>query len=89
MSIPYHHEIKAIVDGMVTHILSRQGQSQTNAIKTQDYGNSVLGCFAGGLYATRSNDQLSCLLCNSTEAPKSIAKQMAWHAVKRCFVPPR
>ncbi|GFU18188.1 hypothetical protein TNCV_2033381 [Trichonephila clavipes] len=37
---------------MVGHILSRQGQSQTNAVKAQDYGNSVLGparCFAGGL----------------------------------------
>ncbi|GFS87374.1 hypothetical protein TNCV_422451 [Trichonephila clavipes] len=41
-----------------TH-LSRQGQSQTNAVKVQDYGNSVLGlarCFAGGLYASRNND---------------------------------
>ncbi|GFV02943.1 hypothetical protein TNCV_2744061 [Trichonephila clavipes] len=27
---------------MVTHILSLQGQSQTNAVKTQDYENSVL-----------------------------------------------
>ncbi|GFU85342.1 uncharacterized protein TNCV_2386471 [Trichonephila clavipes] len=28
---------------MATHILSRQGQSQTNAAKAQDYDNSVLG----------------------------------------------
>ncbi|GFW59993.1 hypothetical protein TNCV_4864481 [Trichonephila clavipes] len=63
---------------MATHVLSRQGQSQTNAVKAQDYGNSVLGpvrCFAGGHYATRNNDKLKCLLSNSTEAPKDIAKQ--------------
>ncbi|GFU93363.1 uncharacterized protein TNCV_1860931 [Trichonephila clavipes] len=34
--------IKATVDGMATHILFRQGQIQTNAVKAQDYGNSVL-----------------------------------------------
>ncbi|GFV47500.1 hypothetical protein TNCV_5071681 [Trichonephila clavipes] len=74
---------------MVTHILSRQTQSQTNAFKAQGYGNSVPGsarCFAGGLYATRSNYKLMCLLRDSTEAPKSISKQ-AWHAVKRCLAP--
>ncbi|GFV28970.1 hypothetical protein TNCV_619121 [Trichonephila clavipes] len=63
-----------------------------NAVKAQDCGNSVLRpawCFTGGLYATMSNDQLRCLLRNSTEAPKSIAKQTARHAVKRCFAPPR
>ncbi|GFR30198.1 hypothetical protein TNCT_460831 [Trichonephila clavata] len=86
MGIPYHPGIKATVDGIATHILSRQGQSQTNAVKAQDYGNSVLGtvrCFAGGLHATRerNNDELRCLLRNSTEAPKSIAKQTAWHAI--------
>ncbi|GFU54145.1 uncharacterized protein TNCV_3618061 [Trichonephila clavipes] len=46
-------------------------------------------CFAGGRYATRNNHQLRCLLRNSTEAPKSIAKQTVRHAVKRCFAPPR
>ncbi|GFU06211.1 hypothetical protein TNCV_4765171 [Trichonephila clavipes] len=69
-----------------------RGQSQTNAAKAQDYGNNVLGpawCFAGGLYATRNNNQLKCLLHNSTKAPKSIAKQTARHAVKRCFAPSR
>ncbi|GFW43227.1 hypothetical protein TNCV_1349901 [Trichonephila clavipes] len=74
------------------HILSRQGQSQTNAIRAQGFDNSVLGparCFAGGLYATRNNDQLRCLLRDSTEAPKSIEKQTARHAVRRCFAPPR
>ncbi|GFX66910.1 uncharacterized protein TNCV_999491 [Trichonephila clavipes] len=53
MSIPYLPGIKAKVYGMVSHILSRQGQIQTNAIKAQGYGNSVLGparCFAGGLF---------------------------------------
>ncbi|GFV47324.1 hypothetical protein TNCV_4829801 [Trichonephila clavipes] len=60
MGIPYHPGIKATVDGMETHILSRQGQSQTNAVKAQDYGNSVLGptwCFAGGLYATKKKQR--------------------------------
>ncbi|GFR27068.1 hypothetical protein TNCT_652001 [Trichonephila clavata] len=74
MGIPYHPGIKAIVDGMATRMLSRQGQSQTNSFEAQDYGNSVLGparCFAGGLYATRNTDQLRCLLRNSTKAPKS------------------
>ncbi|GFR27783.1 hypothetical protein TNCT_233771 [Trichonephila clavata] len=78
MGVPYHPGIKAAVDGMVPHILSRQGQSQTNGVKAQDYGNSVLGparCVAGGFYATKNNDQLRCLLRNSTKAPKSIAKQ--------------
>ncbi|GFQ89356.1 hypothetical protein TNCT_480921 [Trichonephila clavata] len=35
-------------------------------VNVQDYGNSVLGqarCFAGGLYATRNNDQLKCPYC--------------------------
>ncbi|GFT61508.1 dimethylglycine dehydrogenase, mitochondrial [Trichonephila clavipes] len=54
----------------------------TNAVSAQDYGNSVLElarCFAGGLNAAKNNDQLRCLLRNSTEALKSIAKQTAWH----------
>ncbi|GFY03660.1 hypothetical protein TNCV_3092861 [Trichonephila clavipes] len=42
MGIPYHPGIKTTVDGMVTRILSRQGQSPKNAVKVQDYGNSVL-----------------------------------------------
>ncbi|GFV26807.1 zinc finger MYM-type protein 1 [Trichonephila clavipes] len=86
MGIPYHPGIKATVDGMATPILSRQGQIQTNAVKAQDYGNSVLvqaRCFAGGPYATRNNYQFRCLLRNSTEAPKIVAKQTARHAVKR------
>ncbi|GFW39950.1 uncharacterized protein TNCV_5116331 [Trichonephila clavipes] len=65
---------------------------QTNAVKAHDYGNIVLEpawCFVGGLYATRKSDQLRCLLCRSTEAPKRIAKQTARHAVKKCFAPPR
>ncbi|GFV52799.1 histone-lysine N-methyltransferase SETMAR [Trichonephila clavipes] len=34
---------------LYTYAPSRQGQSKTNAVKAQDYGNSVLGrCFAGG-----------------------------------------
>ncbi|GFW49632.1 hypothetical protein TNCV_2844131 [Trichonephila clavipes] len=45
--------------------------------------------FTGGLNATRNNDQLSCLLHNSTEAPKSIAKQTAWHAVISPDLAPR
>ncbi|GFV11823.1 hypothetical protein TNCV_4888871 [Trichonephila clavipes] len=52
MCIPYHPGIKATIDGIATHILSHQEQSQTNAVKAQDYDNSVLGsaqCFAGGL----------------------------------------
>ncbi|GFY11039.1 hypothetical protein TNCV_4470261 [Trichonephila clavipes] len=56
MDIPYCPGIKATVYGMATHILSRHGQSQTKAVKAQDYGNSVLGsarCFVGGLYATK------------------------------------
>ncbi|GFR24804.1 hypothetical protein TNCT_119461, partial [Trichonephila clavata] len=50
MGIPSHPGIKATVDGRVTYILSRQGQSQTNAFKVQDYSNSVLRparCIAG------------------------------------------
>ncbi|GFY19678.1 hypothetical protein TNCV_4648501 [Trichonephila clavipes] len=88
MGMPYHLGIKAIVDGITTHILFRQGQSQTNAVKAQDYGISVLGSarrFAGELHASRNNDQLS----NCTEAPKSIAKQTVRHAVKICFAPPQ
>ncbi|GFX81746.1 uncharacterized protein TNCV_317501 [Trichonephila clavipes] len=53
MGIPYHPGIKATVDGMATHVLSLQGQSQTNTVKAQDYGNSVRGparCFACGLF---------------------------------------
>ncbi|GFT48788.1 hypothetical protein TNCV_595421 [Trichonephila clavipes] len=67
--VSHHPGIKATVYGMATHILSRQGQSQINAGKAQDYGTSILGsarCFAGRLYATRNNDQLRCLLRNST-----------------------
>ncbi|GFW61915.1 hypothetical protein TNCV_4669401 [Trichonephila clavipes] len=92
MGIPYHPGIKATVYGMATHILSCQGQSLTNSVKAKDYGNSVLGptrCFTGRLYATRNNGELRCLLRNSTETPKSIAKQIVQHAVKRCFAPPR
>ncbi|GFW83696.1 hypothetical protein TNCV_668091 [Trichonephila clavipes] len=92
MGISYHHGIKPTKDGRTTHILSCQGQSQTNSVKAQDYGNSVLGLarrFAVRLYATRNNDQLRSLLRKSTVAPKSIAKQTARHAVKRCFAPPR
>ncbi|GFU86549.1 hypothetical protein TNCV_4479851 [Trichonephila clavipes] len=37
MGIPYHPGIKSTFDGMATHILSRQGQSQTNAVKVQNY----------------------------------------------------
>ncbi|GFU69403.1 hypothetical protein TNCV_3887211 [Trichonephila clavipes] len=84
MGIQYHPGNKATVDGMATHILFRQGQSQTNAVKVQDYGNNVLGptwCFSGGLYATRSNDQLKCLQRNSKAAPNSIAEQTKLHAV--------
>ncbi|GFU45954.1 hypothetical protein TNCV_5102521 [Trichonephila clavipes] len=92
MGIPYHPGIKATVDGMA-HILSRQGQSQTNAVKAQEYGNSVLGlarCFVGGLIkAKRNNDQLRCLLRKSRETLKSLAKQTARHAVERCLAPPR
>ncbi|GFW28607.1 hypothetical protein TNCV_2317551 [Trichonephila clavipes] len=60
MGIPYHPEIKGTVDGIATHILSLQGQSQINAVKAQDYGNNVLGparCFAGGLYATKKEQR--------------------------------
>ncbi|GFV10484.1 mariner Mos1 transposase [Trichonephila clavipes] len=56
MGIPYHPGIKTTIDGMAAHILSCQGHSQTNVVKGQDYGNSVLRparCFAGGLYATK------------------------------------
>ncbi|GFW35225.1 hypothetical protein TNCV_1695401 [Trichonephila clavipes] len=92
MGIPYHPRIKTTVKWNGDTHLSRQGQSQTNTVNAQDYGNSVLGpawCFAGGLYATKNNDQFRCLLCISTEIPKSISKQMAWHAIKRCFAPPQ
>ncbi|GFS85469.1 hypothetical protein TNCV_2793481 [Trichonephila clavipes] len=90
MGIAYYPGIKTKVDGMATHILSHLGQSQTNA--DNNYGNSFLGpvrCFADLNYATRNNDQLRRLLRTSTEAPKSIAKQTARHAVKRCFASPR
>ncbi|GFT00714.1 uncharacterized protein TNCV_3114031 [Trichonephila clavipes] len=71
-------ESKQLSMELAAHILSRQGQNQTNAVKAKDYDNSVLGpvwCFAGVLYATRNNDK-KCLLLNSVETPKSIAKQM-------------
>ncbi|GFX95047.1 hypothetical protein TNCV_3046791 [Trichonephila clavipes] len=77
---------------MATHILSRKGQSQTNSVLAQDYGNKVLGpvgFFAGALYSTRKNDQLSCLLRNSSEPPISITKQTVRLAAKMCFAPPR
>ncbi|GFU67125.1 histone-lysine N-methyltransferase SETMAR [Trichonephila clavipes] len=48
MGIPYHPGIKATVDGMATHILSRQGQSQTNAVKEQDYVLGPTRCFLVG-----------------------------------------
>ncbi|GFW19297.1 hypothetical protein TNCV_256241 [Trichonephila clavipes] len=57
-----------------TH-LSRQGQSQTNAVKANDYDNSILSpaqCFPGVLYPIRNNDQLRCLSRNSTEASKKL-----------------
>ncbi|GFW54351.1 hypothetical protein TNCV_3703111 [Trichonephila clavipes] len=43
MGIPYHPGIKAAVYGRATRIFSRHGQSQANAVKAQDYGNSFLG----------------------------------------------
>ncbi|GFX94053.1 histone-lysine N-methyltransferase SETMAR [Trichonephila clavipes] len=76
---------------LVAHITPKSKQHSVNGdthplpskpnkltVKAQDYGNSVLGparCFAGGLSATRNEDHLGCLLRNSTEAPKSIAKR--------------
>ncbi|GFT97172.1 hypothetical protein TNCV_3858301 [Trichonephila clavipes] len=36
MSIPNHPGIKETVDEIATQILSREGQSQTNAVKAQD-----------------------------------------------------
>ncbi|GFV31827.1 histone-lysine N-methyltransferase SETMAR [Trichonephila clavipes] len=89
MGIPYDPGMKATIYVIATHILYRQSQSQTNSVKAQNYGNSVLGparCFAGELNTARNNDQLRCRLRNSTEAPMSIAKQTVWHAIKRCFV---
>ncbi|GFU56096.1 hypothetical protein TNCV_3405571 [Trichonephila clavipes] len=73
MGITYLPGIIATIYGMAraTHILSRQDQSQTNAVITQDYGYSALELarYSGGeLYATRNNDQLRCLLRNSTES---------------------
>ncbi|GFU43387.1 mariner Mos1 transposase [Trichonephila clavipes] len=64
---------------MATHILFRQGQSQTNAVKAQDYGNIVLGlawCFAGGLNTTRNNDQPRCLLRNSTKLQRAFQNKL-------------
>ncbi|GFV42005.1 hypothetical protein TNCV_2838241 [Trichonephila clavipes] len=75
-----------------TLILSRQGQSRTNAVKAQDYGNSILGrvrCFAGGLYATMNNDQFKCLICNTLRrCSEDHWEKKARHAVKRCFALP-
>ncbi|GFY27566.1 hypothetical protein TNCV_910171 [Trichonephila clavipes] len=90
MCIPYHPGIKATIDGIATHILSHQEQSQTNAVKAQDYDNSVLGsaqCFAGGLRPQEEQRSAAQVPTEhkSREDPKSIAKQTAWHAVKRCF----
>ncbi|GFY04664.1 hypothetical protein TNCV_419201 [Trichonephila clavipes] len=39
----YHPGIKATVYEIVAHILSRQDQSQTKAVKAQYCGNNVLG----------------------------------------------
>ncbi|GFT10822.1 hypothetical protein TNCV_1944551 [Trichonephila clavipes] len=91
MGIPYHPGMKATVDGMATHILYRHSQRQAIAAKAQVYFNNDPGLvwyFAGGLNATRKNDQLKGLLPNSTEAPKTITKQTAWHTVKSCFASP-
>ncbi|GFW38700.1 putative histone-lysine n-methyltransferase setmar-like protein [Trichonephila clavipes] len=44
MSIPYHPGIKATVNGMATHILSRQGQSQTNAVKRKIMATVFWNC---------------------------------------------
>ncbi|GFU49639.1 hypothetical protein TNCV_3646841 [Trichonephila clavipes] len=66
MGIPYHAGIKGTVDGIATHILSRHDQSQTNAVKAQDYGNSILGparCFAGGLYMPQGTTVNSGVYC--------------------------
>ncbi|GFW00079.1 hypothetical protein TNCV_3568681 [Trichonephila clavipes] len=82
MDLPYHPEIKATVDGMATHILSHQGQS--GKLWQQCFGTSAVFLW----WTIRNNDQLMYILRNSMEAPKSIAKQMALHAVKRCFAPP-
>ncbi|GFX88851.1 transposable element Tcb2 transposase [Trichonephila clavipes] len=45
MGIPYHPGIKVTFNEMVTHILSRQGQNQTNTVNAQNYKDSVLSLF--------------------------------------------
>ncbi|GFT37380.1 histone-lysine N-methyltransferase SETMAR [Trichonephila clavipes] len=70
---------KKLYSRWVPRILTAEHKAKRRA---QYYGNSVwrpTRCFVGGLYATRNNDQLRCLLRNSMEAPKSIAKQTAQH----------
>ncbi|GFV84743.1 hypothetical protein TNCV_4297251 [Trichonephila clavipes] len=86
--------MKATVDEIVKHIVFRQGQSQPNAVKPQDCGNSVLGparCFLVDFMTQRtminSGDRKQ--QRNFTEAQKSTAKQTAQHAVKKSFDPPR
>ncbi|GFU77625.1 hypothetical protein TNCV_1107361 [Trichonephila clavipes] len=60
---------------------------QSARLRQQCSGTGVVFCW--WTLATRNNDQLRCLLRNSTEAPKSIAKLTARDAVKRCFAPRR
>ncbi|GFY35006.1 hypothetical protein TNCV_5043821 [Trichonephila clavipes] len=96
MGIPYHLRIKATVDGMTTHILSRQGQ--TNAVKAQDYGNSVLEparCVCVFcwwiLYHKKVTTINSGAYYGSSEehCKKHAVKRYEEHAVKWCFAPPR
>lgn len=74
-----------------THNLSCWSQSQTNYIKVQDNGNSVLGqmeYLAGRLNGKRNDDKLRCLMYNFKEPSKSNSKLKA-HVPKRNFVPSR
>ncbi|GFW27277.1 hypothetical protein TNCV_2831771 [Trichonephila clavipes] len=89
MGIPYHPGFKAPFDGMATLIISCQGQSQTNPVKVQDYGNSALGPmwrFAGEPFATKNNDQLRCLLRNSTEALRKYCKTNGAACCQKVFL---
>lgn len=89
---PSHpHWIQTTKDGMVTHNLSHQGQSQTNAAKANDYSNCTLGqgwCFAGRLNDMRNDNQLRCAHSTTlTKLERAIQIQNKSHALRRNFAP--
>ncbi|GFQ64894.1 hypothetical protein TNCT_626861 [Trichonephila clavata] len=74
---------------MAAYILSRQGQSQTNAVKAQDYGKSVLDRRGDWLedFVPQGTTQVPTaqLYGSSEDYCKTLQTS---HAAKRCFAQP-